>query len=655
MAKPAAKAPVSAHPLFPVIVALWFAALLGVGTMVLPQTLFDALGSAAGLGTTGLGFRFGIGLVAGLGGAAIGLLMARMAVAGQGTAKPRAAATRGLAEKTDRAAKRPISALEELGSDGLDEPIATAMNRPGSEPMAGRRRALAVTDESAPSEYLTQAPLPGGGDVLDLMGVHDLADDQVLELGHFEDGTEPAASPFIPVQEPFAASLAFPSDPAITDASSAAADSAYEPFGGAPFARPADEVPMPEKPAPTAPLAAGPFAAPDLPRPFSPPPAARAPFAAPAADPAPAPEPEVAPPFGRPFATTEPVADPVAAPAPASAMAPFGMPQPAAAPATFSAPFSAPVAAPLSALPQPLPGTPALDQTPDSPVAPVAARPSPESGGLAGLGMVDLVDRFAESLRRASKLSAQNANEAAAPAFTIPEAAIGAVEPALPPFAPPVVTAPVEEPAAPLSFGKLAGTASLPASLPTSLPAALQPFGFGETDEDIDGDDGDGDAFSHAFSLPLGSLPRPFATPDAPAPAAPAAPFAMPQPVEDTAPEPEESVVEDDHFGSLLAMKSGFGPGREFVRIEDEDAPAAGIEPVVVFPGTAQPGRAAPAPDGPSREPAAAAPFRRPPFAPPLSPAQHSGHAFAQPADRQATEAALRDALAKLQHMSGAA
>ena len=34
-----AKAPISTHPAFPAIVALWFAALLGLGSLVLPVAL----------------------------------------------------------------------------------------------------------------------------------------------------------------------------------------------------------------------------------------------------------------------------------------------------------------------------------------------------------------------------------------------------------------------------------------------------------------------------------------------------------------------------------------------------------------------------------------------------------------------------------------
>ena len=35
------KAPISTHPAFPAIVALWFAALLGLGSLVLPAVLLE--------------------------------------------------------------------------------------------------------------------------------------------------------------------------------------------------------------------------------------------------------------------------------------------------------------------------------------------------------------------------------------------------------------------------------------------------------------------------------------------------------------------------------------------------------------------------------------------------------------------------------------
>jgi len=42
--------PLSSLPAFPLLVALWFAALLGAGTFVLPAAIFESVASATGLG-----------------------------------------------------------------------------------------------------------------------------------------------------------------------------------------------------------------------------------------------------------------------------------------------------------------------------------------------------------------------------------------------------------------------------------------------------------------------------------------------------------------------------------------------------------------------------------------------------------------------------
>ena len=47
--KSAGQPPVSAHPAFPVIVALWFAALLGIGSVVPPLAMFENAAIASGL------------------------------------------------------------------------------------------------------------------------------------------------------------------------------------------------------------------------------------------------------------------------------------------------------------------------------------------------------------------------------------------------------------------------------------------------------------------------------------------------------------------------------------------------------------------------------------------------------------------------------
>ena len=76
--------PLSSHPAFPVLVALWFAALLGAGTFVLPAAIFESVASATGLGDIipaaqpplGTTARLAITLAAAGLGALIGLFVA---------------------------------------------------------------------------------------------------------------------------------------------------------------------------------------------------------------------------------------------------------------------------------------------------------------------------------------------------------------------------------------------------------------------------------------------------------------------------------------------------------------------------------------------------------------------------------------------------
>lgn len=179
--KTAAQPPVSAHPAFPVIVALWFAALFGIGSMVLPIGLFEGFALTSGLADVyaaaqpplGATARIAVAIAAGIIGAGAGLFVARRIASAQ-TGRPvtrRAAATDESWEVAVKTAKRPISAHEELGEGGLDadEP------EPAREPIPGRRRPLAVTDENAPSDFLSFAPLPGRSaneaeEPLDLVG-----------------------------------------------------------------------------------------------------------------------------------------------------------------------------------------------------------------------------------------------------------------------------------------------------------------------------------------------------------------------------------------------------------------------------------------------------------------------------------------------------
>lgn len=180
---------ISAHPLFPAIVALWFAALLGIGSLILPAALFDRLAALGGDVSLGMTMRTVIAVIAALGGAGLGVFLARqVAATGRAAATPR---TR------EAAAKRPISALDELGPEGLDEPLAApAPHLPAPEPIPGRRRPLSVTDETGPSEFLDHAPLPGDGDALDIMDHDQPSEETALELGEFAQEAHDATEPF---------------------------------------------------------------------------------------------------------------------------------------------------------------------------------------------------------------------------------------------------------------------------------------------------------------------------------------------------------------------------------------------------------------------------------------------------------------------------
>jgi hypothetical protein len=173
----------------------------------------------------------------------------------------------------------------------------------------------------------------------------------------------------------------------------------------------------------------------------------------------------------------------------------------------------------------------------------------------------------------------------------------------------PVATEPPVE-AAPMRFAP-------PAPV---IPAALRPIGFGDDLHDEREEEPD-------LAFRIAPVPAPFAAPMASLP-------------------DDDEAGDDDSFASLLAMRGKLGDTRESIRVEDE-ASSADIEPVVVFPGH-EARRAVPAADGPSRDAgvSVASDFSRPaPFA---APVQRAG-------DPGATEAALRDALAKLQRISGAA
>jgi hypothetical protein len=150
------RTPISLHPAFPMIVALWFAALLGLGSLMIPAPLIERLIAASGISAIipqaapPLGFkaRFVLSIAATLGGGLVGLIIARK-VAGvhrREAPSPRFAQT---VARSGVNARRPISAHDELGHIGLDGSSARA------------RRSLAIEVDEGPSELFTAAALPG--------------------------------------------------------------------------------------------------------------------------------------------------------------------------------------------------------------------------------------------------------------------------------------------------------------------------------------------------------------------------------------------------------------------------------------------------------------------------------------------------------------
>lgn len=641
--KAAKPAPISANPLFPAVVALWFGALFGLGSLAVRPSLLEELvlkshidlvipAAAPPLGITA---RILLALIMAALGAMLGIVLARRLARPKfeererkrgakdlSTASPR---VRNRDSHPDAPARRPISAHEEFGDE---EPLDMVRPTPGL--LANRRRALAISEEELDFVPHEVAPLPGLDPV------------QPLNL----------ASLSLPVDPPVTSQVAYQAAPA-------------SPAPSLDWSRPA---PIPT-PVETAPISAETAHL-----------AGRQVFGM---TPPPAPEPAPRQIFGVQAEGDHVPQDFVKAAGFQSSV--FDTPEPsplferpaevAAAPATAS---EAIVAAPLpmqeTVQPEPAPAVVLHNEAPAPAPAPAEPLPRPSS-----LGMTDLAARLAESMRRRRERAQSPAtpatgavpSEPAAPApiptefqpdasvpnevaampaaFAVPvglaaepvrfiaeqvEAAVSAAE------APPLFAAPVPE-------TELAAIAA-----PLPIPAAMRPLAL----DAFLGDDAGPDDTSFL-------TPRHIAMPSAPEPSAPfAAPAAVSEasapveaPVALPVQEPESAVeasladaVEDNPYASLL----GVAPARQgHVRIEEaEPAADAAIEPVVIFPG--QSGQVVPL----AAQAADEAGFRC--FDAPESAGQGqpiAGHAATPliPADEAAQ--ALRAALSNLQRMSGAA
>lgn len=599
--KTASQVPISKHPAFPAIVALWFAALLGIGSLVLPASLFEAAIGASGIASVlpaaepplGVTARILIALVAALLGVISGLLIARKIAAAQG--QPIRAPRRAPPAASEAlSAKRPISAHEELWSEGFDEPVEVTP----PAPIAGRRRALSVTDESGPSEFLDSAPLPGGEAEIVLTEAPPAAEPIDVSLVAADDG-----------------------DGALELAAFAESDLAGDEL-------PRTEAAAPEFVADTHDAGDSEFIAEAITGPAAELPVAR----------------DGARPFDAPLGTSAPSA---AAESPAEQLRREFAAEPDQAFAAAPAPFAAP-ASPIESFESADSHHDVADHeeaTAPEP-QPLSAIAEAQQSALGELSISELVERFAQSLQHAAERAEAEAAAQLEPASEterlpryVPDLGVEAVE--APRFAPLAEPAAPEPPAEEPAPEALAGPE-------TPVPAALRPVAFGEEETDEE----DGEEF--ALTRSLTPEARPFDRPPAPA-AAPAAQTASDPRAESAEPDEAQESLAEHGYSSLLNMRKQVS-SREVVRIDDE-APAVdiatgeAIEPVVVFPGQEQ-RRAAPpidrASDPWSTASAPEAPSAERPFAAPAS-------MTARTTDSMHTERALREALHKLQRLSGAA
>jgi hypothetical protein len=158
-----------------------------------------------------------------------------------------------------------------------------------------------------------------------------------------------------------------------------------------------------------------------------------------------------------------------------------------------------------------------------------------------------------------------------------------------------------------------------------SVPSALRDLPL-EQEDDVDEAD-----LSASFSLPLSGK------------------FAEPSELSGEGEDAEYDEVESDEgeYSSLLAMKNPFLREQEFVRVEEPEDESGLVEPTVTFPSsTATAIRGADSVGRAAR-----------PFDPPKKPGESalSQAPAAAPRDPDDVERSLRDALATLQRMSGAA
>ena len=523
--KPNNGKPISSHPLFPAVVALWFGALLGLGSLAIRPSLIESVVLATGLDLIvpaaapplGVTARILIALVMAALGAAIGVMLAlrlsrpkivvrerKRNAANPGAAAAAEAATWNKRNVfSDGPARRPISAHEELG-DALDSP----------GPLVGRRRALAVQHQEQPFQPPELAPLPGAEPQIFDIAVASPepvshAPDRVEDVAPLDLGAFPAPAPAEPM-------MVIAQPQSALDWSVAPVTSAQPALS-----------PMIEREVP---------AVAEAPRIFG----------------MIAEDGHVPADFVRAagFRTSVFETDPVAPLFVERTDEPGG-------------------AEPSSSMfvPEPAPAANSVFQPQEEPTNMTAAIVVPAAEPLpapASLGMTDLTKRLQETmaLRRAARGEAAGASAFIAPEPVPPQATPHALDMfKLPDPGEPQPSYP-ENPAAPIA-----------------MPAALRPVAFDAADDEDHFDLGE--LMPRHLTMPQ-SLPQNMPQTAAMNPEPFATPIVPMVDAEEEESEAETAAPPEDAFASLLAIETA---RPEFVRIEERDEAFAAIEPVVIFPG----------------------------------------------------------------------
>lgn len=610
--KPAGKQPISRHPLFPAIVALWFGALFGLGSLLVHPEIIERAVVAAHIDsvipmaapplgtTTRILLALAMTGIGGLLGALLGRRLARPPV----EHRERRRQTRPV----DSERRTVTSGRSFLGSPA-DEPDSSVAH-------TGRRRTLALQENGLPRESQEYAPLPGvapqildlselefddDGDARDVAAHTEAVLDEVASETGFDAPTiEPGFAPVEPLAQraPHTVQMFVPepvddiSDDQMIDSEAGAFDSPvpaftaavpgamrlFESYSGSITAKPEQASACADSES----LLSRAFEAP-----------------------ATAQTPTVAETESNAIDADKPAASSLVT---ESALADEAVPDAAEMP------------------------RPPIDATAAERIA---------SSELGQLSHVELLERLAIAMEE-RRLQAQAAQIVVKPVAEIEH-----------PLAPTEAEA---APQASLRESVVPGDPAEPVDLPgeavapppfTRLPAALRPVSLDHDDDD---------------ALPGYIPPRHIGT----APVQPTAPASalFTQEAEDEGENGDDEPVDDDSvlqegYSSLLGLSLPAPSRPSFVRI---DAPEPDeVQPVVIFPGEAIAGNA----EAPFGRPAQTAVQALPPV-PPIASSGNGERRFdppgsAQPSaasarpDSEDTERALRAALATLQRMSGAA